>query len=139
MIMNSVGGRKFFLVSYIFVVLTVLLYFSKIESASFLSIVQMLIISYPAGNLAQSFLIKKLPEITGDELKDLQQSTVLGGRKFGLIVVIFSTVTGLLIFKKMEIEHFVTLTNWLIGIYIAGNVAEKAIDQGINVEIKTNK
>lgn len=137
--MNSVGGRKFFLVSYIFVVLTVLLYFSKIESASFLSIVQMLIISYPAGNLAQSFLIKKLPEITGDELKDLQQSTVLGGRKFGLIVVIFSTVTGLLIFKKMEIEHFVTLTNWLIGIYIAGNVAEKAIDQGINVEIKTNK
>lgn len=137
--MNSVGGRKFFLVSYIFVVLTVLLYFSKIESASFLSIVQMLIISYPAGNLAQSFLIKKLPEITGDELKDLQQSTVLGGRKFGLIVVIFSTVTGLLIFKKMEIEHFVTLTNWLIGIYIAGNVAEKAIDQGINIEIKANK
>lgn len=137
--MNSVGGRKFFLVSYIFVVLTVLLYFSKIESASFLSIVQMLIISYPAGNLAQSFLIKKLPEITGDELKDLQQSTVLGGRKFGLIIVIFSTVSALLIFKKMEIEHFVTLTNWLIGIYIAGNVAEKAIDQGINIEIKANK
>jgi len=137
--MNSVGGRKFFLVSYIFVMLTILLYFSKIESSSFLSIVQMLIISYPAGNIAQSFLIKKLPEITGSELKDLQQSTTLGGRKFGLILVIFSTVTGLLLFKKMEIEHFVTLTNWLIGIYIAGNVAEKAIDQGVNIEIKANK
>lgn len=137
--METVGGRKFFLVGLIFIVLTILISLEKIDSASFLSIVQMLIIAYPAGNIAQSFLIKKLPEITSEEIKDLQESSTLGGRKFGLIVVIFSTIAILIFFKKIDLQTFVTLTNWLIGIYIAGNVAAKAVSQGINIEIKTNK
>lgn len=137
--METVGGRKFFLVGLIFIVLTILISLEKVDSASFLSIVQMLIIAYPAGNIAQSFLIKKLPEITSEEIKDLQESSTLGGRKFGLIVVIFSTIAILIFFKKIDLQTFVTLTNWLIGIYIAGNITSKAVSQGINIEIKTNK
>ena len=137
--METVGGRKFFLVCFIFIAVTILVSLERVNSSSFLSIVQMLIIAYPAGNIAQSFLIKKLPEITGEEIKDLQESSTLGGRKFGLIVVIFSTVAILVFFKKIDLETFVTLTNWLIGIYIAGNVAGKAVSQGVNIEIKTDK
>lgn len=137
--MDSAGGRKFFLVAFIFIVTTVLLSFKLIDGDSFLSISQMLIISYPAGNIAQSFLIKKIPDLTGQEVKDLQTASVLGGRKFGLIVLIFITIASLIVFKKIEYSVYVTLTNWLIGIYIAGNVADKAVTQGVNIEIKTAK
>lgn len=126
---KQLGGRKFFLVLFVFWTAVLLLLTDKIGNGAFLDIAQLLLTAYLVGNVTQGF-IKQAPVIINTEL---EQTETLG-RKFQFICMVYAAGVGLVYFKYIDITSYVNLTYWLVSLYVAGNVVEKAVGQ-INVSL----
>lgn len=133
--LEKIGGRKFALVLLVFVLSTALIVLTKLDKETYLSLVQLIILAYPAGNIAQRLLVSK--DDAGVYLED--ELGVAGGRKFGLVVLIYVTIAVLLYFNLLDPEIYVTLTQWLVATYISGNVASKLAADGFNISIGRSK
>lgn len=141
-LIEKIGGRKMILAMLVFIVSTVLVYFTKLEQESYFILVKYLLLSYLGGNVAQSGFVKKLDdkriefaeEVVGI-ITEGQTLDQMGGRKFLLVIGIYLTVTILLIIKTLDSSVYVEIVNWTIATYILANVSSKAVSNGMTINI----
>lgn len=124
--LKNIGGRKFALVVVVFLFTAGFMWAEYVLKADFIALTKMLIVAYPAGAIAQTALVKN-PENT----EELQADA----RKFILSLIVFFVVALLLRLQKIDGAQFIDLCQWIVGIYISGNVLSKAADNGLNFTI----
>ncbi len=130
---KKLGGRKLTLVMLVFVASLALLITTKLNSEAFVETIKLIVASYLAGNIGQSMLT-----VSGSSATDkLEQNETLG-RKFYLIVVLFTTTAVLRYFNLVNMENFISVTYWLVTLYTAGNVLDKVVSNGLKISLKTN-
>lgn len=131
-IIGSLASRKFFLVMSVFITSTWLLTVGKITNSVYMSLSQMLLIAYITGNITQSFVLTKLE---ADPSIEETSDDILGGRKFILVFIMYYTMLALIWCNYITASMYVDFTQWLVGIYITGNIASKAVENGLNITI----
>lgn len=124
--LKNIGGRKFALVLVVFLFTAGYTLTGWLVKEDFISLTKMLLIAYPAGAIAQTALVKAPSSTT--ELED-------DARKFIFSVVVFLVVALLLRLEKINSGMYMEMCQWIVGIYITGNVAAKAADNGLNFTI----
>lgn len=139
---EQLGGRKLILSVLVFVINTVLLIATKLDEASYLSVIKLLVIAYSSGNVAQRLLVKstnqraEFIEQLMETVSDGQSLDALGGRKFLLIIGIYFTTVGLYLGGVLDALIYLDITGWTVGIYIASNVASKAVDNRVRAPLE---
>lgn len=120
-VVEFIGGRKVLLVLVVFLVSTVLMIYSGLTDKEWSHLVKLLIIAYPAGNVIQKIAIKKTIAISTDDT--IKRDLI--GRKFTGVILIYSTVAVLTGFDIVSGDTYVSLTEWLVSVYIASNISSK--------------
>lgn len=124
--LKNIGGRKFALVVVVFLFTAGFMYADFVLKSDFIALTKMLIVAYPTGAIAQAAFVKE-----AENTEQLQSDA----RKFVLSLIIFFVVALLLWLRKIDGAQFIELCQWIVGIYISGNVLSKAADNGLNFTI----
>lgn len=132
-IIEKLGGRKFFLTLLVFVSSGFLLQNLKIDSVSYMNLTKILLIAYVVGNISQSFLLNKLENNTIVETDPLNDP--FGGRKFILVLLMYCNIYVFVYTGLVTGDMYIEFTQWLVGIYITGNIGSKAVENGLNITI----
>jgi hypothetical protein len=121
--LKNIGGRKFALVLVVFLFTAAFAWFDLVTKADFISLTKMLLVAYPAGAVAQAALVK-----TPENSQELDNDA----RKFIFSVIVFLVTAVLLGLAKINGSAYMELCQWIVGIYITGNVMAKAAENGVN-------
>lgn len=128
-LLKKVGGRKFALVLLVFLTTVAFLWFGTVSKEEFTSLTKMLLVAYPAGAIGQAFLVKDVAA-SGENIAEWADV-----RKFGFTVLVFIAAAALLYLGKLSGATYVELNQWLVGMYISGNVMAKAVENGLTLSI----
>jgi hypothetical protein len=132
-IITKLGGRKFFLVLLVFLSSSFLLATKKIADVAFMNLSQMLLVAYVLGNVSQTFILNKLETSTTLESDPINDP--FGGRKFILVFLMYSNMFAFVWYNHITANMYVEFTQWLVTVYIAGNLTSKAVENGLNITI----
>ena len=124
--LRGLGGRKFILVIIVFLFAFGFAYTDWLLKEDFVSLTKMLIVAYPSAAIAQNYLVK-------DPAADV--ALVEDKRKFIFTLIVFFCTSFLFWQNQITGEFFIELCQWIVGIYVTGNVMAKAVDNGLNVTI----
>lgn len=125
------GGRKFWLVVVVMITTLGLLIANKIGSEVFQNIIQLIILVYMSGNVAQSLVTKTIEVET---VADTEQTTsTITNRKFWLVVVIFAITVVLMAIGQITSDVYTNISYWIITGYVSGNVVQKMAANGISI------
>lgn len=118
-------GRKFSLVLVVFFVTAVLAFLNEVPMAVFQDLVQYLLGAYLLGNVAQTVV----------PITELEQKYVSSdySRKFVLVVLVFLVTCGLKLLGVVSADVYLNVSYWVVGGYIAGNVSQKALVNGVQI------
>ena len=128
-ILNRIGGRKFGLVLLVFVTTAIFLWFNVLTKEDFTVMTKMLLVAYPASAVGQAMLVKSSE---GEDAADAERADV---RKFGFTILVFLVAAVLLYLQRLTGSLYIELNQWLVGLYLTGNVLSKAADSGLNLTI----
>jgi len=126
--LNRIGGRKFGLILLVFITTAVFLWFNVVSKDEFLTLTKMLLVAYPASAVGQAVLVKE-----SEEQVDLVEKSDI--RKFGFTILVFLVVAAMLYFQKLSGSVYIELNQWLVGMYLTGNVLAKVADTGLNITV----
>lgn len=126
--LNRIGGRKFGLILLVFITTAVFLWFNVVSKDEFLTLTKMLLVAYPASAVGQAVLVKE-----SEEQVDLAEKSDV--RKFGFTILVFLVVAAMLYFQKLSGSVYIELNQWLVGMYLTGNVLAKVADTGLNITV----
>ena len=139
---EKIGGRKLILSLLVLIGSTVLLYFTKIDSESYYSLIKVIVTAYLGGDVLQAGVIKKAVdrkvEMAEDLLATITQGQALadmGGRKFIFVIAIYLLSIVLLLIKTIDAGAYVDIANYLVGVYVLANVGQKAVEQGVTISV----
>lgn len=139
---EKIGGRKMLLSLLVFIVSTLLVYFTKLDQDSYFSLVKYLVLSYLGGNVAQTAFVKKSTDAKVAFAEDIVETITqgqslndMGGRKFLFVIGVYITTTILMVLKVLESAVYIDIVNWVVFIYIGANVAGKAVANGVTVSL----
>ena len=139
---EKLGGRKLILSLLVLVGSTLLLYFGKVDSESFYSLIKVVVGAYLGGNVLQAGVVKKAVdrkvEMAEELLETVTQGQALadmGGRKFMFVIGIYLLAVILLLIKTIDAGAYVDITNYLVGVYVLANVGQKAVEQGVTISV----
>lgn len=127
--LNRIGGRKFGLILLVFITTAVFLWFNVVSKDEFLTLTKMLLVAYPASAVGQAVLVKTGEQ---DEVDLAEKSDV---RKFGFTILVFIVVSAMLYLQKLSGSVYIELNQWLVGMYLTGNVLAKVADTGLNITV----
>ena len=120
-IINIIGGRKLVLTMLIFVTSIILLLVGKIADTEFSELLKVLLIAYPASNVAQHVLIKKPKDL----LSELPITDMSVGRKFMMNLVVYIVIVTLVGVGAINSDVYISITTWLMSMYATSNVTSK--------------
>lgn len=134
-LIDKLGGRKFFLVLFIFLINSFLIWLPEvyqittISKEDFLTLAKVLLIAYPLANVGQTFALNSYPATAeGPSEEDL-----VGGRKYTLILVMYLFFVCFTLGGQLSSDMYVEFTQWLVAVYFTGNIAGKLVDNGLSV------
>lgn len=127
-LLKKIGGRKFILVLLVFIVTAVFMWFGFLTKEDFTDLTKMLLVAYPASAIGQTILVK-------DDTETNDTTEWMDVRKFGFTILVFVVVCALLYMKKIVGASFVDMNQWLVGVYLTGNVMTKVADKGLNITV----
>jgi hypothetical protein len=130
---RKIGGRKFLLVIIVSIVTYLFVYQGLVTKEDFVALVKMLLVAYPASAVGQTLLTKDTPEDVAEE------SVKADYRKFFFTILVFALVCDLLFRKRIDSSQYMDLNQWLVGLYLSGNVMAKFAEQLPNVAAAIGK
>ena len=137
LLIEKLGGRKFFLVLFIFLITSLLFVFPSwglnktISKEEFVSLAKMLLLAYPLANIGQSLMLNSFPK----EGEEVSYEDLIGGRKFSLILLMYVFFVIFTFFGLLTASTYVEFTQWLVGVYYTSNITSKAIENGLSISI----
>jgi len=121
-IFQKIGGRKFILVLIVAIVSYLFLLQGSVAKGDFVSLAKMLLVAYPASAVGQTLLTQAVaPEVEEESIKT-------DYRKFFFTLLIFALTCDLLMRSRIDSAQFMDLCQWLVGLYLSGNVLTKFTD-----------
>ena len=137
-LIDKLGGRKFFLVLFIFLTTSLLLAFqywgwtTTITHDQFFSLSKILLLAYPLANIGQSLVLNSYPK----ETPEVGYDDLIGGRKYSLILLMYTFFVFFTLIGLVKPEMYIEFTQWLIGVYFTSNIASKAVENGLSISIE---
>lgn len=139
-LIEKIGGRKAAMVVLVFLVTVLFTVFQKLTPEEMMSVVQLLLIAYPSGSVIQKALVAKPDSASTTQTEPTKEdSEYATGRKFWLFIFIYLTLVPLVFFNLLPTSVYVTLTQFVVGVYIAGNVTEKIALNGLTLPTVVRK
>lgn len=141
-LIDKLGGRKFFLVLFIFLITSLMLLLPvlgfkiTISKDDFLSLSKVLLLAYPLSNIGQSLILQSYPKdetAVKEEVASVED--MVGGRKYTLILLMYVFFVAFTLFDLVKPEMYVEFTQWLVGVYFTSNITSKAVDNGLSISL----
>lgn len=141
-LLEKIGGRKLLLSLLVLIGSTILLYFGKVDSEHFYSLIKVIVGSFVGSNVLQSGVVKKAVdrkvEMAQELLETVTQGKALadiGGRKFIFVIGVYLLAVILLLLKTVDMSAYVDISNYLLAVYCLANVGQKAVEQGVTISV----
>lgn len=139
---EKLGGRKLLLSLLVLLGSALLLYFGKVDSEHFYSLIKVVVGAFVGSNVLQSGVVKKAVDRKVEMAEELLETVTqgqaladLGGRKFIFVIGVYLLAIILLLLKTIDMGAYVDISNYLLAVYCLANVGQKAVEQGVTVSV----